>query len=476
MRILTLDCGTSRIKAGVFHTPRELKGSGGLVAAVRAPIRLWINEADWPTTEETVAGRDRSRLDVDSYLDRVFALLKQVAGELNAEGITLDAICPAVSCPALVALDKHLRPLHPALTHLHRACFPQARELVELVGADRWLATAGNLPMPGSISLSSIRWLAAYHPHVAANTAHWAHLQSLLLYRLTSRLVIDPTQAAYSGLYDVRGNSGWLGEDWFELMGVRREQFPEVVPSASVAGKLTREAAAECGLPEGLPVIAGGADTAVGLLAAEELQPGCALNMSGNVEIMAASRDSCPTPSAHYLIRPHLVEGKWVAVKVSPVGGETLLWFQDRFCREMSPGRFWDWVQNLETGVEDAVEEIALEARRGDNPEFLPYLFGDRHSLDERKAGFIGLSGSSTRQDMLCAVLAAYRNSLNYCCQEMAAAAGRPLYSVVTSGGYDISALGVHRRAALGHSNLIPLEAAVVRGAAILAAMVLEKT
>ena len=476
MRILTLDCGTSRIKAGLFHAPREMKGHGGLVSAVRAPMRIWIDNDVRPASESTLAEIDRGRIDVDSYFDRVFSLLKQVAVVLKGEGVVPDAICPAVSCPALVALDGHLRPLHPALTHLHRSCIPQARELVDTIGAEKWLATAGNLPMPGSISVTSLKWLAALHPHVVANAVHWAHLHSLLLYRLTGRLLIDPTQAAYSGLYDVISNSGWLGQEWFELLGVKREQFPEIVRSDSVAGQLTRSAAAESGLPEGLPVIAGGADVPVGLLAAEELQPGCALNISGNVEVMTASRDSCPAPSAHYLTRPHLLEGKWAVVKVSPVGGETLLWFQERFCREMSPGRFWDLVQNLDVGVEEAVEEIGMEQQLGENPEFLPYLFGDRHSLEEKKAGFIGLSRATTRQDMLCAVIAAFRDRLNSCSQEVAAAIGRPLYTIVTSGGYDISSLGVHRRAALSHSSLIPLEAAVVRGAAVLAAMVLEKS
>ncbi len=476
MRILTLDCGTSRIKAGVFHTPKELKARGLLSSAVRAPMRLWIDELETVPTEGTIAQRDRSRIDVDSYMDRVFALLRRVGEELKADGLQVDALCPAFSCPSLVALDKHLRPLHPALTHIHRQSLPHAADLLKSIGPEQWLKTAGNLPMPGSITASSMRWLAARQPHVVAVTAHWVQLHSVLIHRLTDRLVTDPTQAAYTGWYDARGATGWLDDGWLEMMDIKRSQLPEIVPSESIAGKLTRKAAAETGLTQGIPVITGGADVPTGLLAAEEMQPGCGLDMSGSSEIVAASREGCPEPGEKYLIRPHLEPGRWTVVKVSPVGGETLCWFRDRFCREVSPGRFWDWIMQLEESVDSMFGSQGLEEDDGETVEFLPYLFGDRHSFKERKAGFIGITGATTREDMLCAVLAAYRRCLRKAGRDVAAAAGRPLYAMVTSGGFDISSLSHHRRSAFDHSNLIPLEAAVIRGAAVLAARTLEKS
>lgn len=476
MRLLAIDCGTSRIKAGVFHTPKELKPKGLMSGAVRAPLRLWIEELSTIPTEGTYASRDRTRIDVDSYMDKVIQLVRRVSEELKKDGTVIDALCPAFSCPSLVALDKHLRPLHPALTHVHRESVPHAIELVNQIGRGKWLEKAGNLPVPGSITASSMRWLAARQPHVAAVAAHWVQLHTVLLHRLTGELLTDPTQAAYTGLYDSRGATGWLDDEWLKQVWVKRAQLPEIVPSDSVAGKLTKQAASDTGLKKGIPVITGGADIPTGLLAAEELQPGCALNMSGSSEIVAASREGCPAPSEKYLIRPHLQPGRWTAVKVSPVGGETISWFRDRFCREISPGRYWDWVMNLVESVDSLIESQKLEEEQGESLEFLPYLFGDRHSLEQRKAGFIGFTGSTTREDMLCAVLAAYRRCLREAGREVAAAVGRPLYTAVTSGGFDIASLSHHRRSAFHQSSLIPLEAAVIRGAALLAARALEKS
>ncbi|MBW7996118.1 MAG: hypothetical protein FVQ81_06005 [Candidatus Glassbacteria bacterium] len=476
MRLLTIDCGTSRIKAGVFHTPKKLRAQGLLSGAVRAPLRLWIEELTTVPTEGTHASRDRTRIDVDSYMDRVIRLIWRVVSELKEDGTTIDALCPAFSCPSLVALDNHLRPLHPALTHVHRESMPHARELVSQIGWENWLKKAGNLPLPGSITASSMRWLAAHQPHVAAVAAHWVQLHTVLLLRLTGELITDHTQAAYTGLYDCRGASGWLDDGWLEQLGVSRSQLPEIVPADSIAGKLTRQAAAETGLKKGIPVITGGADIPTGLLAAEELQADCALNMSGSSEIVAASCEGCPEPGEKYLIRPHLQPGRWTVVVVSPVGGETLCWFRDRFCREISPGRFWDWVMKLEESVDSVIGSQLLEEEQGESLELLPHLFGDMHSFQQRKAGFVGLTSSTTREDMLCAVLAAYRRCLREAGRDVAAVVARPLYAAVTSGGFDIASLAHHRRSAFYRSNLFPLEAAVIRGAAVLAARALERS
>ena len=472
MRVLALDCGTTSIKAGMFEiagSPEDNQADGH--SAVKAPSRLWVERTGAPATETTAAERDRSHVDVDHYLRRVFDLLRRISEEENS----IDALSSSVCCPALVALDKSFRPLYPALTHLHQANLPQSAELVNTIGRERWLKTTGNLPVPGGISISALRWLAANRPRVVAEARYWVHLQSVLLFAFTGRLVADPTQAAYTGLYDVPGGKGWLGEDWLEPLGVKRQQLPEILPSASVAGKLTREAAKNTGLAEGLPVVTGGADIPCGLLAAEEVLSEAALNISGTTPIVAASCGHCPDPSENYLLRPHLVADRWVVSKVSPVGGETLNWFRDRFCREMSVERFWDWVARLDVKVEQVLEDQSVAENRGQTLEFIPYLHGHRHSLEPKKAAFNGISSETTREDMLCAVLVSYRSFLHEAAQEVAAAVGRPLSSVVTSGGYDISALGFHRRAALSRSTLIPLEAAVVRGAAILATMALEK-
>lgn len=77
MRILTLDCGTSRIKAGVFDISTDQPVKGTLHSAVKAPVRLWIEKTDGPATEGTLALHDHSHLDVDMYIKRVMTLLSR---------------------------------------------------------------------------------------------------------------------------------------------------------------------------------------------------------------------------------------------------------------------------------------------------------------------------------------------------------------------------------------------------------------
>ncbi len=62
----------------------------------------------------------------------------------------------------------------------------------------------------------------------------------------------DPTNAASAGVYDIR--RGQWNENLMRAWGLQAQWLPEVRPSCTRAGGLSREIAQETGLPEGIPV------------------------------------------------------------------------------------------------------------------------------------------------------------------------------------------------------------------------------
>ena len=91
--------------------------------------------------------------------------------------------------------------------------------------------------------------------------ARWFLLpKDTLRFRLTGTVATDASDAGGSGLYD--GRTGDWSPALVDLALIRREQLPPILPSDSVAGRVTAEASERTGLPAGLPVVVGLGDTA----------------------------------------------------------------------------------------------------------------------------------------------------------------------------------------------------------------------
>ncbi len=73
-----------------------------------------------------------------------------------------------------------------------------------------------------------------------------------IAWRLTGRMVTTPSGLSEGILWDFRKNN--ISKDILQYYDIDEALIPEVVPTFSVQGKLTREAAQELGLMEGTPV------------------------------------------------------------------------------------------------------------------------------------------------------------------------------------------------------------------------------
>lgn len=86
----------------------------------------------------------------------------------------------------------------------------------------------------------------------------YADVAGYLIYRLTGNSVTTFPSACSTGIIDIKERC-WR-EKIMKMLGVRREQFFELVSPGSVVGSLTGDAAAGVGLPKGIPVVGGGGD------------------------------------------------------------------------------------------------------------------------------------------------------------------------------------------------------------------------
>lgn len=303
----------------------------------------------------------------------------------------IDYIICDTLCPSLIAMNQDGNPLYPAILHLDRRSTKQARKALQIVGKDNFLKINGNLPFPGGISLTSILWLKENHPDLYRKTSVFGHFNTFLQKFMVGNFLIDPTHASFTGLYETLKWGNWSKELCKEL-NIELSKLPEIADSNQITGRLKKEASRFLSLREGIPVLMGANDTATAALGAGATEEGQILNISGSNEIITVTLER-PLPHEKVYLRTHAVRNRWLLLAIT-VGGGALEWFRKEFYREMSREEFY----------EKYFPEVVKRAGKP-RVRFYPYLAGDRHSINQRRARFSNLTLDTTREEMLYALL-----------------------------------------------------------------------
>ena len=141
------------------------------------------------------------------------------------------------------------QPLRPIILHLDRRSYRQAQWALRKVGEDAFLNIAGNLPIPGGISATSLLWVKDHESEIyAKKDTRFGHAVTFFLKRLTDRFLIDPSNASFTGLYDTVGYGDW-DERLYGPLEIERDKLPQVLMSTELAGELIDAAARALGRP-----------------------------------------------------------------------------------------------------------------------------------------------------------------------------------------------------------------------------------
>lgn len=396
MRILTLDVGTSAVKAALHDDDIRI-GS-----VVRAPVTCRYEGV-------------KAELDAE----QVWSALKAAVGMLGPEVRSVRRVALDVLAPGFTVMDSAGRPTAPVIIHQDRRSYDEAAEIERRVGRDRHIALLGCRPFPGGIATSSLLWLRRHAPHLLEGAALFGQLSTFLVRRLTGRAVVDPGNATFLGLLDTFGETGWSAE-LCAANEVDPRMLPGIVDGGSVAGTVTAAAAEETGLPAGAGVLAGVIDTTAAMCSVG-LSVGQLFNSVGTTDVLAIVTDR-PRPGPEVLTRAVGVGRAWVTVYTIAAGGGALEWAHRNLYADLPRPEFHALLREVasETGPSDVT--------------FEPYLAGDRLSLQQRTASFGGLTMSRGRREMLRAILEAWAAQSAEGMRRLSAVA-TPLPDVYITGG-----------------------------------------
>jgi xylulokinase len=296
--VLGVDVGTQG--ARVF----AVDAAGAVVASAR---ETWLGERQsdgWHDQEPAV------------WWDGVALALRRTAAALSAtDRGRLLALAVASTSGTIVPVDGRGRPLRQAIMWDDRRATAEA-EVVAAAGAE--LTSRLGYRFRPTFGLPKILWLRGHEPDVWSQSRWFLHAADWITGRLTGRWGISDWMNALKTGYDL------LDERWpafIERLGVSTERLPSVVAPGTPIGRLARDVAVDCGLPETLVVVAGLTDSNAAQFAAGAYRPGhWATTMGTGLAVKGVTTDLVIDPSGALYCHRH-PSGWWLPGGASNVGG-----------------------------------------------------------------------------------------------------------------------------------------------------------
>lgn len=312
--VLAIDNGTQSVRALLF----DLRGE--LVEKVRVPIQPYTSpQPGW------------AEQDPDYFWEALCKATRQLWQQMTIPKEAIAGVAVTTQRATMVNMGRDGRPLRPAIVWLDQ----RRTEGLPPVGG-LWGAAFTLVRMADTVAYfqaeAEANWIRTHQPDIWQQTHKYLLLSGYLNYRLTGHYVDSVGNQVGYIPFDYKGLA-WAGpRDWkWQAVPMPLEMLPDLVPPAGLLGHVTAQAAAETGLPEGLPVIAAAADKACEIIGSGCLEPHIGSLSYGTTATVNTTHKRYieviplvpPYPSAvpdHYSLEIQIYRGYWM-----------VNWFKEEF-------------------------------------------------------------------------------------------------------------------------------------------------
>ena len=413
--LLGMDCGTTNIKAII------LGEDGKQIAEASRPSKficteMGMQEQDanewWENTKE------------------IFLSLSQQVGEKVVRKIR--GICISSHTVSMLPVDEEGAPVRNAITYQDGRSYKEMNYIVEKMGLENFIKTVGGQPAVSFLP-NKILWYKNNEKENFDKTAYFLQASSFLNFKLTGVMSSDIDQAQRTQCFDV-DKMDWSKEIG-QIIGVNLHQYlPKIYQVDEIIGYTTEKVANEVGLLPGIPVLAGCSDAMASMFAAGVSKLGECGESSGTSSLVFIGSKEKSAPNLPVVTRPCAVDGMpWVFDAPITTTGAALKWFIDKFAAEERA-----YCEEHNRNIYDYLNEKALCANPGSGGLlFFPYLMGERAPLwnEYAKGMFIGLSMTTSREDLIRAVFEGTAFALRHVVETVKESGGKCDLLKICGGG-----------------------------------------
>ena len=371
--LIGIDLGTTSIKCLVVDT---------------AGNQIFFNAAEYETHSPQPGFAEQ---DPETWYGVTCSLLKEAAEVLGKRSKTLAGMAFSGQMHGMVLLGKQGNALRPAVIWADQRSAEQVKRINQTLTPQELAVLTGN-PVAAGFMLPSLLWVRENETGIFRDVRHVLLPKDYLRYRFSGILQAEPSDASSTSLFDPALQNWSRGI--LDLFKISPAVLPEVGASTAFAGRINRETAKNCGLPEGLPIFSGASDQACQALGNGIIREG---HLSSTIGTGGQIFSPVNRPDYDEELRLHLfchaLPDLWHYESAILAAGLSLKWLRDQVLASFSYRELADMASEIPAGSEGLL--------------FMPYLAGERTPWMDPLAsgGFIGLTIRHNRAHMVRALM-----------------------------------------------------------------------
>ena len=240
-----IDLGTQSMKVVIYDYEKK-----EILEKASCPMEL-ISESDGTREQKT------------EWFDKGLEVCFGKLSEKNKK--TIEAIGVSGQQHGFVPLDKNGNALYNIKLWCDTATAEECKIITELAGGDdKIVEELGNLMLPG-FTAPKILWLKRNKPELFEKLQYIMLPHDYLNWKLTNEYVMEYGDASGTALFDSK-NRKWSKTICDLIDSKLYSLLPKLIEPSQIAGKVSSQAAKLYGIPEGIPVSAGGGDNMMGAI------------------------------------------------------------------------------------------------------------------------------------------------------------------------------------------------------------------
>ena len=409
-----LDIGTTGVKAMIADTEGNVVGLAYREYPCAYPSPGWVEQ------------------DVELMWVSICEACRELISKSAVDPRSLKSLGISSQRGTFIPVDKQLKPLMNSIVWSDGRADRELKWIEKEIGAETYHRVSG-VPISGMWSYPKMKWYIDNHKELFEKTHQILNGQEYFLYKLGAEgLSTDPASITLNGMMDI-GRLDWSA-DLCKKIGLPIGMLPKMGTPARAVGKVSRQAAAQTGLAEGMPIAIGAGDQQCAAIGAGIVREGMAEITIGTAMVMVAHIDSRkPDPKRMVLMGGSGIPHKWDMEGLTFTAGAALRWYRDTYAGEECGAA-------RALGL-DPYDLITLEASKSPPGSkglfFHPFFQGQitPSYTDGARGASMGLSLIHDRKDLARAILEGVAFETKMVIAAMEDVLGKPFDVLRLSGG-----------------------------------------
>lgn len=378
--IISIELGTNAVRVYAFDLNGNVIGSA---------------KGSYPTFHPDP---DSSEQDPEQMFITMLYVLKNFLSEkIYSKKYKVICICFSASMHSVLAIDKNGVPLGNAITWADNRGKKEAQALKNSALGKK-IYNATGTPIHPMSPLIKITWLKNHDKERFKQTWKFLSIKSYIIQQLTGEYVLDFSLASATGLLNIH-KKNWE-PDSLRHAGITADKLPELVPVFHSPGKLRKEYQTSLGLSAGTKILIGSSDGCLAMLGAGTWNKGKANITIEDSGAMRVAGKQVLQDKQQRFFNYVLAENYYVSGGPTNNGGVIFEWFAKQF------GNFKK-AFDIESSMEDLIQEADKVPVGSDGLLFLPYLLGERAPIWNANARgvYFGLNINHERKHFIRATI-----------------------------------------------------------------------